>query len=113
MDGVVWPVGLALYGRSNRKSVALLEAVPLRSAPPTSGVYRLVRRQRGHAIQMLAMAERDGVPVRRSAMGVRSHLAAAIANRAWTVIQSKYWAYALHIRMSVGARASLAMITDL
>eukprot|EP00965_Chrysotila_dentata_P208745 6184879-Pleurochrysis_carterae.AAC.1 len=32
------PVGLALYGRSNRKSVGSREAVPLSSAPPTSGI---------------------------------------------------------------------------
>eukprot|EP00965_Chrysotila_dentata_P045211 1502729-Pleurochrysis_carterae.AAC.2 len=34
------------------------------------------------------MAERGGVPVRRLAVGVRSHLSAAIADRAYTVIQS-------------------------
>eukprot|EP00965_Chrysotila_dentata_P212250 6186909-Pleurochrysis_carterae.AAC.2 len=33
-----WLVGLALYGQSNRKSVGSPEAVPLRSAPPTTGV---------------------------------------------------------------------------
>eukprot|EP00965_Chrysotila_dentata_P189736 6173483-Pleurochrysis_carterae.AAC.1 len=32
------PVGLALYGRLNRKSVGSPEAVPLGSAPPTSGI---------------------------------------------------------------------------
>eukprot|EP00965_Chrysotila_dentata_P237341 6201846-Pleurochrysis_carterae.AAC.1 len=32
------PVGLVLYGRLNRKLVGSPEAVPLRSAPPTSGV---------------------------------------------------------------------------
>eukprot|EP00965_Chrysotila_dentata_P085463 2818902-Pleurochrysis_carterae.AAC.1 len=31
-----WPVGLALYGRSNRKPVGSSE--PLRSAPPASGI---------------------------------------------------------------------------
>eukprot|EP00965_Chrysotila_dentata_P199454 6179403-Pleurochrysis_carterae.AAC.1 len=37
------PVGLALYGRSNRKSVGLPEAVPLRSVPPTSGIFNQYR----------------------------------------------------------------------
>eukprot|EP00965_Chrysotila_dentata_P123417 4078791-Pleurochrysis_carterae.AAC.1 len=32
-------VGLALYARSNRKSVGSPQAVPLGSAPPTSGIY--------------------------------------------------------------------------
>eukprot|EP00965_Chrysotila_dentata_P086801 2864939-Pleurochrysis_carterae.AAC.1 len=32
------PVGLALYGRLNCHSVGSPEAVPLRSAPPTSGI---------------------------------------------------------------------------
>eukprot|EP00965_Chrysotila_dentata_P124571 4117506-Pleurochrysis_carterae.AAC.1 len=40
------------------------------------------------------MAERGGVPVRRLAVGLRSHLAAAIADRAYTVIQSTCEAYA-------------------
>eukprot|EP00965_Chrysotila_dentata_P004948 162051-Pleurochrysis_carterae.AAC.1 len=31
------PIGLAPYGRSNRKSIGSPEAVPLRSAPSTSG----------------------------------------------------------------------------
>eukprot|EP00965_Chrysotila_dentata_P127653 4221372-Pleurochrysis_carterae.AAC.1 len=31
-------VGLALYGRSNLKSIGSPEAVPLRSAPPTSDI---------------------------------------------------------------------------
>eukprot|EP00965_Chrysotila_dentata_P051875 1722001-Pleurochrysis_carterae.AAC.1 len=35
------PVGLALYGQSNRKSVGLPEAVPLRSAPPTSDIVNV------------------------------------------------------------------------
>eukprot|EP00965_Chrysotila_dentata_P004981 163496-Pleurochrysis_carterae.AAC.1 len=34
-------VGLVLYGRSNRKSVGSPEAVPLRSAPSTSGVVNI------------------------------------------------------------------------
>ena len=55
------------------------------------------------------MAERGGVPVRRLAVGVRSHLAAAIADRAHTVIQSTCGAYVLSTRTSGGARASLVM----
>eukprot|EP00965_Chrysotila_dentata_P203448 6181723-Pleurochrysis_carterae.AAC.2 len=35
------PVGLALYKRSNRKLVATPGAVPLRSAPPTSGIVNI------------------------------------------------------------------------
>eukprot|EP00965_Chrysotila_dentata_P064038 2120682-Pleurochrysis_carterae.AAC.1 len=35
------PVGLALYGRSSRKSVGSPEAVPLRSALPTSGIVNI------------------------------------------------------------------------
>eukprot|EP00965_Chrysotila_dentata_P093276 3081085-Pleurochrysis_carterae.AAC.2 len=36
------PVGLALYGRLNRrKSVGSPEAVPLRWAPPTSGIVNI------------------------------------------------------------------------
>eukprot|EP00965_Chrysotila_dentata_P206996 6183861-Pleurochrysis_carterae.AAC.1 len=35
---VTRPVGLALDGRSSRKSVGTPEVVPLRSAPPQSGI---------------------------------------------------------------------------
>eukprot|EP00965_Chrysotila_dentata_P126312 4174680-Pleurochrysis_carterae.AAC.1 len=35
------PVGLALYGRLNRRSVGSPEAVPLKSAPPTSGIVNI------------------------------------------------------------------------
>eukprot|EP00965_Chrysotila_dentata_P259320 6213522-Pleurochrysis_carterae.AAC.5 len=35
------PVGLALYGRSNRKLVGSPEAAPLRSAPPRSGIVNI------------------------------------------------------------------------
>eukprot|EP00965_Chrysotila_dentata_P148209 4892934-Pleurochrysis_carterae.AAC.1 len=75
------PVGLALNWRSNRKSVGSPEARPLSSTPPTSvivmSIYRFVqyciaRRQNGHAIRMLAMAERGGVPMCRLAMGVHA-----------------------------------------
>eukprot|EP00965_Chrysotila_dentata_P214337 6188135-Pleurochrysis_carterae.AAC.3 len=44
--------------------------------------YRIARRHNSHAIETQAMAERGGVPVHRLAVGVRSHLAAAIADRA-------------------------------
>eukprot|EP00965_Chrysotila_dentata_P136950 4529858-Pleurochrysis_carterae.AAC.1 len=35
------PVGVALYGRLNRKSVGSPEAMPLRSAPHTSGIVNI------------------------------------------------------------------------
>eukprot|EP00965_Chrysotila_dentata_P162846 5378022-Pleurochrysis_carterae.AAC.2 len=72
-------------GDENRKSVKSQKAVPLKLALPTSAVfiqYRIARRQNGYAIRTLTMTQRGGVPVRRLAMGVRIHLAAAIANRA-------------------------------
>eukprot|EP00965_Chrysotila_dentata_P261330 6214218-Pleurochrysis_carterae.AAC.2 len=56
------------------------------------------------------MAELGGVPRRRTAVGrVRSHPAAAITDRAYTVIQSTCEAYVLNTRMSGCARASLVM----
>eukprot|EP00965_Chrysotila_dentata_P150097 4957830-Pleurochrysis_carterae.AAC.1 len=46
--------------------------------------HRIARRHNSHAIQTPAMAARGGVPVLRLAVGVRSHLAAAIADLAYT-----------------------------
>eukprot|EP00965_Chrysotila_dentata_P203347 6181655-Pleurochrysis_carterae.AAC.2 len=40
------PVGLAPYGRLNRKSVGSSEAVPLKSAPPTSGIVNILMAMR-------------------------------------------------------------------
>eukprot|EP00965_Chrysotila_dentata_P224615 6194283-Pleurochrysis_carterae.AAC.3 len=81
------PVRLALNGRLNRKSVGSPEAVPLSSAPCTSGLSISHRETSKRSRDTNAsMAELGGVPVRRLAMqmpclGVRSNLAAAIANR--------------------------------
>eukprot|EP00965_Chrysotila_dentata_P185487 6123930-Pleurochrysis_carterae.AAC.1 len=62
------PVGLALYGQSNRRSVGSPEALRLRSrlTRAASAVYELIqcriaRRHNRHAIQTPAMAERGGV----------------------------------------------------
>eukprot|EP00965_Chrysotila_dentata_P231958 6198671-Pleurochrysis_carterae.AAC.3 len=70
---------------------------------------RIAKGHYSHAIQTPAMTERGGVPVRRSAVGVRSHLAAAIADRAYTVIKSTCKAYVSNTRMSGGARAPLVL----
>eukprot|EP00965_Chrysotila_dentata_P164592 5433657-Pleurochrysis_carterae.AAC.1 len=78
------PVGLALYGRLNRKSVGSSEAVPLKSAPLTSGIgnnqysndygrftisFKIpyAALQNSFAIQTPAMAAAARVPLRRLA----------------------------------------------
>eukprot|EP00965_Chrysotila_dentata_P139899 4624816-Pleurochrysis_carterae.AAC.1 len=66
------PVGLALYGRSKRKSVGLLEMVPLRSAPPTSGIFiqyrmRAIYERLGHTNRKYGGAA--SVALRRLASG--------------------------------------------
>eukprot|EP00965_Chrysotila_dentata_P084772 2798044-Pleurochrysis_carterae.AAC.1 len=38
---IIRPVGLAQYGRSSRQSLGSPEAVPLRSATPTSGIVKI------------------------------------------------------------------------
>eukprot|EP00965_Chrysotila_dentata_P094077 3109414-Pleurochrysis_carterae.AAC.4 len=87
------PVGVALYERSNRKSVGTPEAVPLRSAPPTSGIFTQYR-IRSAAEQLRHMntgnggARRRAQAVRRDAVCVHGHPAARIGVRAHCRLQS-------------------------
>eukprot|EP00965_Chrysotila_dentata_P259461 6213572-Pleurochrysis_carterae.AAC.1 len=82
------PVGLVPYGRLNRKSVESPEAVPLRLAPPTSGLFiqDCIRRlPNSFAIRTPGMAAAVRVPLRRLAGEAHGHLAAPIAMHAHTM----------------------------
>eukprot|EP00965_Chrysotila_dentata_P184576 6093251-Pleurochrysis_carterae.AAC.2 len=84
-------------------------------APHTSGIYtssynpasRDVTTATQYKRQRWRSAAACRCVAQVTAVGVRSHLAATIANGAYTVIQSTCGAYVLNTRMSGGARASL------